>query len=765
MAKRGKAAPQREPKRPRTEDEDVDDAWAHDAQAMAADDASHLQFLSQARLPDVSAAGAQGRAKERLQAEKRRQRKMLEKEVVPDESDVSTDMEGASESEDDLAEEASDLEEEASDLEEEASDLEEEASDLEEDVSDDLGEEASDQDPLEAAYLAKMERRERRAEAERRALAQMPLPIRTEKGVIERVERPSHSRAVYSDEEEEEPEPAVLPTERSTAAEIAQRCLHPDTAMLAIAEAREEIAQLASRITADPEESQGLLRQLLVFAQRRVSLDGQRVNMHPYIRQLALLSLLAVFVDILPGYRIRALSEAEQRERVSRDVARRREWEQALVGLYREYLECCEADVRDAASPIAPIARRCFCTLLVRAPHFNFRKNLLASVIALLSRRAWTDASQQCFDALVELLRQDRDGEMGLELVMLLYRMIRERHLAVHANVLDVLVHLRLRSELSRHVRQGPMGAPTAAESRRADPRQVRKGLAVHRSKKQAKRDRHVRQIESEMREAEATLDLEEREKRQSETLKLVFALYIRILKTDDVPVPLLASALEGIVHFAHHVSADFFRDLVGVLRSHVASAMEAGDVRHALLCIVTALELQAGQGGALELDLGAFYAALYQLLWPLSMHPNIEATLGEGGLRTHSLSALLFRAMDLALVKAPRHTLHVSLERTAAMLRRLLTAALQWPTTTTLHALQTAHAILARTTAMDTRFEALLDNRDAVHDGTYDAFAEQPDSARVLASGEPCWELLLLCRTHANAQVRATADALLSGR
>ena len=167
MAKRGKAAPQREPKRPRTEDEDVDDAWAHDAQAMAADDASHLQFLSQARLPDVSAAGAQGRAKERVQAEKRRQRKMLEKEVVPDESDVSTDMEGASESEDDLAEEASDLEEEASDLEEEASDLEEEASDLEED--------ASDQDPLEAAYLAKMERRERRAEAERRALAQMPL--------------------------------------------------------------------------------------------------------------------------------------------------------------------------------------------------------------------------------------------------------------------------------------------------------------------------------------------------------------------------------------------------------------------------------------------------------------------------------------------------------------------------------------------------------------------------------------------------------------
>ena len=81
--------------------------------ARAAHAAPNLPLQSQARLPDVSAAGAQGRAKERVQAEKRRQRKMLEKEVVPDESDVSTDMEGASETEDDLAEEASDLEEES----------------------------------------------------------------------------------------------------------------------------------------------------------------------------------------------------------------------------------------------------------------------------------------------------------------------------------------------------------------------------------------------------------------------------------------------------------------------------------------------------------------------------------------------------------------------------------------------------------------------------------------------------------------------------
>lgn len=757
------------PKKARVEAEDmadVDEHWAQDAEDMADGDVGRMHFLSHAPLPDVASKGAQGRAKERLRDEKRRQRQALEVQPQDDASDVSTDMEGASESEDEMDDS-----------------LDSEAVDSEAFDSEAIDSEAvdSDEDPLEDAYLAKMQRREQRAEAERHALAQLPLPIRTERGVVE---QDGHvpNRAVYAAASESEAsEDETSEDEDTTPLDLAQRARSADArvVMRAIGEARERIAALASRITAEPEQSQGALRQLLALAQRRVPAppDAPRksVPMHAYIRQLAMLSLLAVFVDILPGYRIRALSETEERARVSQDVARRRDWEQSLVRLYREYLECCESDVRDPDSPLAPAARKCFCTLLVRAPHFNYRKNLLASVISILSRRAWTPASEQCYEALVQLLQQDRDGELALELVTLLYRMIRERKLAVHANVLDVLVHLRLRDELSRRVRRGPMGTrneplpPPPSASRRADPRDVRKGRAVHRSKKQVKRDREVRQIESEMREADATLDLAEREQRQSETLKLVFALYFRILKSEGVPVPLLASALGGMTHFAHHVSADFFRDVVQVLRTHVASALDAGDVRHALLCIVAAFELQAGQGGALELDLAAFYSALYDLMWPLALHTHMEEE-GDGAgaaaaklsMRAWSLTTLLFRALDLALVQAPRHTLHVSLDRTAAMLRRLLTAALHWPTTTTLRALQTAHAILARAASLDTRFEALVDNRDAIHDGTYDAHASQPESARVLASGQPCWELLLLSRTHANAQVRETASALL---
>ena len=776
---------------PHDDESDSDaEALARDAQAMVSDDDADrvqaMQFLSRTKLPDVSAAGAQGRAKERIRDEKRRQRQWFDTQrqaIARDDSDgESTDMEGASESEEEEAEEEEDDDDDLDD--------------------DDVDEDDEDDEALEAQYLHQAARRERRAQADREARAQRPLPIRTEAGIQEQGSdtEPSGSRAVFSDEAADSDEEAAThaaPTYHASSAAHSARfgmqapytlvsgalSESPAVRTAALQSAREQIAHLSSNIVGDPELGTSWLQRLLVFAQPTCSPPpgetGRRVRVHAYIRQLALLSLLAVFVDIIPGYRIRALSEQEQKERVSQDVARRREWEQGLVNMYRDFLECCEAEIRKSASPLAPIALKCFCTLLVRAPHFNYRKNLLASVIAIMSRPVWNASSEQCSQALIQLLRSDADGEIGLELVMLLNRMIRERKLAVHANVLDVLVHLRLREELRRSVRSGPMGRqssmPTAAENRRADPKQVRKGLAMHRSKKQVKRDRALREIEAEMREADATLDVEERERHQSETLKLVFALYFRLLKS-EVPIALYASALEGIVQFAHHVSADFFRDLVEVLRTRLHSALASladdhdhdGDpIRLGLLCIVAALELQAGQGGALELDMAQFYVALYRLLWPLAMSTNIEegTTAKPGtvaGLRQWSTAALFFHALETGLIKAPRHTLQVSLDRTAAMVRRVLGAAMHWPTTSALKALQCAHAILSRATTMDSRFDALLDNRDAIHDGQFDPYTDQPDSARVLASGEPCWELILLSRSHANAQVRETATALL---
>lgn len=89
----------------------------------------------------------------------------------------------------------------------------------------------------------------------------------------------------------------------------------------------------------------------------------------------------------------------------------------------------------------------------------------------------------------------------------------------------------------------------------------------------------------------------------QTETLKLLFVLYFRILKNPE-PTPLLPAALQGISRFAHLVNIDFFRDLMNVLKDlmtrDLAGALHSPDsapadmmvIQHHLLCIVTAFEL-----------------------------------------------------------------------------------------------------------------------------------------------------------------------------
>jgi Nucleolar complex-associated protein len=60
------------------------------------------------------------------------------------------------------------------------------------------------------------------------------------------------------------------------------------------------------------------------------------------IVRLSMLSLLAVFKDVLPGYRIRLPTEKELAMPVSKDVKRTRDYEATLLRLYQVHL-CARA--------------------------------------------------------------------------------------------------------------------------------------------------------------------------------------------------------------------------------------------------------------------------------------------------------------------------------------------------------------------------------------------------------------------------------------
>lgn len=72
----------------------------------------------------------------------------------------------------------------------------------------------------------------------------------------------------------------------------------------------------------------------------------------PVVRKLALLSELAVFKDIAPGYRIRPLTDAEKTAKVTKDVLRQRDYEETLLSLYQTYLKTLESEIKSKSLPI-----------------------------------------------------------------------------------------------------------------------------------------------------------------------------------------------------------------------------------------------------------------------------------------------------------------------------------------------------------------------------------------------------------------------------
>ena len=61
---------------------------------------------------------------------------------------------------------------------------------------------------------------------------------------------------------------------------------------------------------------------------------------------MALLSALAVYKDLAPGYRIRQLTEKEEGEKVRDEVKRLREGEKMLVRSYKGYLKLMETEIK-----------------------------------------------------------------------------------------------------------------------------------------------------------------------------------------------------------------------------------------------------------------------------------------------------------------------------------------------------------------------------------------------------------------------------------
>lgn len=377
---------------------------------------------------------------------------------------------------------------------------------------------------------------------------------------------------------------------------------------------------------------------------------------------------------------------------------------------------------------LALVAVSCTAELLFNVSHFNFRTDLLQILVDRLSFRHVDPIYEKARNSLEELFRMDQDGATSFDAVRMLVKMFKSKNYLIHESVLNTFLSLRLLFELDLKAPQFRVdqnlsikaGVTRRKRKHKDDLKQQFK------TKRQRRQEREQTAVLSDLREAEAVVSHEERERMQSETLKLVFGVYVGILK-QGVGGNLLAATLEGLAKFAHLVNVEFFATLLSMLRDLLKDSpsspyfprgncltstyQQPQTTRESLLCITAAFTLLSGQQNIvcrhsatsnqliMPLDLTFFTSRLFTLLLPLSLNPDLEFNhkslwlLGplpynQGMTKPHTLSSTLFNvATETALlirclcsILTPSHPPHPAPSRVAAFTKRLLSFSLQSP-------------------------------------------------------------------------------------
>jgi len=550
-----------------------------------------------------------------------------------------------------------------------------------------------------------------------------------------------------------------------------------------IRRAQEELAQIATRLNEDPEEHPGSFKSLAAVGNTPILA----------IQKLCLVTQMAVYKDVIPGYRIRPADEQMAKEKVSKDVKRVRAYEQALVSGYHEYLKTLArfatskpvAYGKRAPQQIHSVALACACTLLNEVPHFNFRGELIRILVRKLSTREQDADFLKCRQAIETLFREDEEGRPSMEAVSLLTKMMKAKDYHVNESVLNLFLHLRLLSEFSGKASKDQV------ERNEDDRPKQKKNEREFRTKKQRKMMKEQKAADKIMQQADASVTHEERDQMQSETLKMVFATYFRILKARSPQ--LMGAVLEGLAKYAHLINQQFFGDLLEALKDLIRYS-DMPDVesdeedeeeeeddeptirdtsRESLLCTTTAFALLAGQDAHnarsdLHLDLSFFITNLYRSLLSLSVNPDLElgakslqlsdaegvSSRREFKVNLQTTTVLLMRCLSGVLLP-PWNIRSVPPLRLAAFTKQLMSGSLHMPEKSTQAVLGLLQDVLH---THGKKVQALWNTEERKGDGTFKPLSETVEGSNPFTA--TVWEGELL-RKHYCPKVREEVTAM----
>jgi len=432
------------------------------------------------------------------------------------------------------------------------------------------------------------------------------------------------------------------------------------------------------------------------------------------VKKLVILSECAVYKDIIPGYRIRIPTEKEQKVRLSKEVRALREYEATLLSSYQKYLQYLESIIKSPPSPspgekssssLVTFALKCLIQLLCDLPHFNFRSNIIQTIVPLMNSRIDSISEMAC-RGIETLFKKDRKGEATLEIVRTISQMIKANSYKSRPQVLRTFLVLNLSEELEE-------GIDIINPKKQKEKKYI--------SKKERKKSKEEKKLEQDLKKAEAEENRDERKRIQREILTAVFLTYFRILKKAKHS-NLLPYVLEGLARFAHLINVELLVNLLQVLRELVTSQQLS--IFSSLHCALTAFQTLKLGGETLNIDLKTFYTEFYSILFQLIAKLDEHNELIPVTLQC--LQSMLYEQKQL------------SLDRAAAYIKRVLMLATYLPPHSAIALLHVAHDLLKKYP----KTQQLLDC-EVTGTGEYHAEIDDPEHCNPFATS--AWEFALL--------------------
>ncbi|GAB5578628.1 nucleolar complex protein 3 homolog isoform X2 [Prionailurus iriomotensis] len=587
------------------------------------------------------------------------------------------------------------------------------------------------------------------------------LPIKDKSGIIPQTrEKPvTDNNQDEEDEEEMELEEEIIedPIRELTLEE------HLIERRKKLQEKKMHIAALASAILSDPESNIKKLKEL------RSMLMEQDPDVAVTVRKLVIVSLMELFKDITPSYKIRPLTEAEKSTKIRKETQKLREFEEGLVSQYKFYLENLEQMIKDwkqrklkksnvvslkAYKGLAEVAVKSLCELLVALSHFNFHNNIIVLIVPLMNDVS-KSISEMCCEAVKKLFKQDKLGQASLGVIKVISGFVKGRNYEVRPEMLKTFLCLRIKEvEVKKDTEDinKPKKFMTFKEKRKTLSRMQRKQdirlwmCLINCEKGQKYKNRLNNCKQTKWKKAEEKLERELLEAEASEStekkLKLAhrnFEYCVCNLLQNIEEGPEVTSPASSSRRFAHLINVEFFDDLLVVLHTLI----ESGDLSYqeSLHCVQTAFHILSGQGDVLNIDPMKFYTHLYKTLFKLHAGATNEGV------------EIVLQCLDVMLTKRRKQ---VSQQRALAFIKRLCTLALHVLPNSSIGILAT-NRILMHTFP---KTDLLLDN-ESQGSGVFLPELDEPEYCN--AQNTALWELHAL-RRHYHPIVQRFAAHLIAG-